>query len=96
MLRSSRFESRPSSLGLGRRQTDKINKVMDELKVPDTPVATKAVCDVYDELKRNVLVLLTLEQDLAKLRKKKGIQPPVVVQHGGGKDMNVVKRMKMG
>ncbi|CAM9396725.1 unnamed protein product, partial [Phaeothamnion confervicola] len=53
--------------GLGKNLVKKVNLMLAELDVPEVLAApTKTVCDMHDELRREVVTLLTLQKILAK------------------------------
>jgi DNA methyltransferase 1-associated protein 1 len=48
----------------------RMNTVLDELNIPQDPIPTKRVCDVYDTLRKDILTLLILQKEVLK---KEGI-----------------------
>lgn len=62
--------------GLSKGMLRKLSLVLDELGVPQRPTPTKVVCDAYDALRRDVVLLLSLQKiahtrqtELVQLRK---------------------------
>ena len=49
--------------GLNRTLLTRMEGVLEELKVPDRPLPTKRVCDLYDFVRRDVLTLLILQKN---------------------------------
>lgn len=52
------------SAGLNKTLLTKMDQVLAELKVPNVPLPTKRVCDVYDSVRKDALTLLTLQKML--------------------------------
>ena len=48
--------------GLNRTLINKMDQTLAELKVPNTPLPTKRVCDLYDSVRKDILLLLTLQK----------------------------------
>ena len=48
--------------GLNRTLLNKMDQTLAELKVPNTPLPTKRVCDLYDSVRKDILLLLTLHK----------------------------------
>ena len=48
----------------------RMDTVLDELNIPQNPIPTKRVCDVYDTLRKDILTLLILQKDVLQ---KEGI-----------------------
>jgi DNA methyltransferase 1-associated protein 1 len=47
---------------LSKQLIKKMKLVMTELQVPERPTPTKAVCDLYDALQKDIITMLTLEK----------------------------------
>lgn len=52
------------SAGLNKTLLTRMDAVLEELKVPATIVATKRACDLYDQVRRDVLTLLVLQKNV--------------------------------
>ena len=44
-----------------------MNMVLVECKVPERPIPTRTVCDLYDQLRRDVVTLLSLRKTTSKI-----------------------------
>ena len=70
-LQSARFAIPQQSgaggvAGLNKGLLHKMTLVLAELNMPDRPVPTKRVCDLYDALRRDVVTMLSLQKVLMK------------------------------
>ena len=65
-LQSSRLMVVESAPGVGATLSRKANWMLRELQVPDYPIATRAVCDMLDNVRKNVFALLSVESALQK------------------------------
>ena len=52
------------SSGINKSLLARMNMVLSELSIPDRPIPTKRVCDLYDIVRKDILVLLTLKKIL--------------------------------
>jgi DNA methyltransferase 1-associated protein 1 len=50
------------SSGINKSLLTRMNEVLGELSIPDRPIPTKRVCDMYDLVRKDVLTLLTLKK----------------------------------
>lgn len=48
--------------GLNKTMLTRLQQVLTELKIPARPLPTKAVCDLYDDVRKDILTLLTLQK----------------------------------
>lgn len=46
----------------------KVSQVLEELGVPDRPMPTQRVCDLYDNLRKDIVCLLSLRKMVDKSR----------------------------
>ncbi len=49
-------------LGINKTTLKRLDTVMEELHVPERPMPTKRVCDLYDSVRKNALTLITLQK----------------------------------
>lgn len=65
-LQSARLASPPTggSNGLNKALLQRLQVLLDELKVPTDPLATKRVCDLYDSVRKDALMLLIYQKNL--------------------------------
>mmetsp|Transcript_8299 Transcript_8299/g.17202 ORF Transcript_8299/g.17202 Transcript_8299/m.17202 type:complete len:680 (-) Transcript_8299:63-2102(-) len=52
------------SSGINKSLLTRMNEVLSEFNIPERPVPTKRVCDMYDHVRKDVLTLLTLKKML--------------------------------
>jgi len=70
-LQSARLLAAESGVGLSKSLVKKMQVFLKELlSVPDTLLPTRAVCDMYDQLRSDSITLLTLQTALAKKEKE--------------------------
>lgn len=50
------------SVGLNKSMLTRMQQVLTELKIPARPLPTKRVCDVYDQVRKDILTLITLQK----------------------------------
>ena len=50
------------STGLNKTLLGRMDGVLEELKIPERPIPTKRVCDMYDVVRKDILTLLTLQK----------------------------------
>lgn len=50
------------TVGLNKTMLARMQQVLNELKIPERPLPTKRVCDVYDSVRRDILILITLQK----------------------------------
>ncbi|VEU37526.1 unnamed protein product [Pseudo-nitzschia multistriata] len=50
--------------GINKSLLSKMDKVLRELNIPERPLPTKRVCDLYDSVRKDVLSLITLQKML--------------------------------
>lgn len=50
------------SSGLNKSMLTRMQQVLTELNVPPRPLPTKRVCDVYDQVRKDILTLVTLQK----------------------------------
>ena len=50
------------STGLNKTLLGRMDGVLEELKIPERPIPTKRVCDLYDAVRKDILTLLTLQK----------------------------------
>ncbi len=50
------------SVGLNKSMLARMQQVLLELKIPARPLPTKRVCDVYDQVRKDILILITLQK----------------------------------
>lgn len=50
------------SVGLNKTMLTRMQQVLNELKIPPRPLPTKRVCDMYDSVRKDVLILITLQK----------------------------------
>lgn len=75
-LQSARLRVPDPPAGLSKGMLRKLALVLDELGIPPRPMPTKLVCDAYDALRRDVVLLLSMQKlantkqaELSQLRK---------------------------
>ena len=63
-LQSGRLENPESggSAGLNKTLLKRMEVVLKELSVPDSPLPTKRVCDMYDSVRKDAITLITLQK----------------------------------
>lgn len=71
-LQSSRLIVEESSLGLSKILFKKMNTLLKEFNPPIAPLPTKAICDMYDNVRQDTVALLSLQNIL--LKKEKDLQ----------------------
>mmetsp|Transcript_16202 Transcript_16202/g.33836 ORF Transcript_16202/g.33836 Transcript_16202/m.33836 type:complete len:174 (-) Transcript_16202:95-616(-) len=64
---SCRLEAPMEKPGLSKQLIEKMNMVLSECKVPERPIPTRTVCDLYDQLRRDVVTLLSLQKTASKI-----------------------------
>lgn len=52
------------SSGINKSLLARMSEVLGELNIPDRPIPTKRVCDMYDLVRKDILTLLTLKKSL--------------------------------
>ena len=60
------------AVGLNKSLLNRMDAVLAELKIPPRPIPTKRVCDLYDSVRKDILMLLTLQKML--LQKEGNLQ----------------------
>lgn len=60
----------PGGASLSKKMMLKMVMYLRELDVPETPLATRAVCDLVDTVKQNTVTLLSLHNVIAKKEKE--------------------------
>ena len=55
-----------SKLGINKTTLKRMNQVLQELKIEESPLPTKRVCDLYDHVRRDTLILLSLQKIMLK------------------------------
>jgi DNA methyltransferase 1-associated protein 1 len=85
-LQSTRLVNSDQNSGLSRVLLKKMNSVLRELGVSETPVPTRSVCDAYDSVKKDTITLLSLYNAIQKKEKEisslKGLNPSDVANEG--------------
>ena len=76
------------SAGLNKTLLNRMDEMLDELKIPIRPIATKRVCDLYDQVRRDALCLLVLQKQL--IQKEGAIQSKRLRLAKMGGDVRVV------
>ena len=71
-LQSSRLFVTDSCSGLSKHLHRKMSNYLAELGMPERPVATRAVCDLVEEIRRNTVTLLSLHSAINKREKAAG------------------------
>lgn len=69
-LQSTRLTSSDQSSGLSRVLLKKMNCLLREFGAPETPLPTRAVCDTYDDVKRDIVALLSLHNAIQRKEKE--------------------------
>lgn len=60
----------PGGASLSKKMMLKMSMYLRELDVPETPLPTRAVCDLVDSVKQNTVTLLSLHNVIAKKEKE--------------------------
>lgn len=85
-LQSTRLTSSDQSSGLSRLLIKKMNSLLREFGLPETPLPTRAVCDAYDGVKRDAVALLSLHNAIQRKEKEisilRGLNPTDVIHKG--------------
>ena len=91
-LQSTRLTSSDQSSGLSRVLIKKMNSLLREFGVPETPLPTRAVCDAYDGVKRDAVALLSLHNAIQKKEKEistlRGLNPTDITHRGEIREKN--------
>ena len=84
-LHSSRLLAAEYNTNLSKNLLKKLSCLLTELGLPDTLLPTKTICDLYDQVRRNGITLLSLqnvitkkEKEIAGLRTKNAAIPVAV------------------
>lgn len=70
ILQSSRLIVTESSLKLSKTYTKKLNSLLQDLGAPDHPLPTKTVCDLYDQVRQEGIMLIALNNEISKKEKQ--------------------------
>jgi DNA methyltransferase 1-associated protein 1 len=65
-LQSTRLQNTEQATALSKNLLKKMTCLLKELGVPDAPLATRAVCDTYDNVRRDAVALLSLQSTIQK------------------------------
>jgi DNA methyltransferase 1-associated protein 1 len=65
-LQSTRLQNTEQSTTLSRTLLKKMTALLKELGVPEAPLPTRAVCDYYDNVRRDCITLLSLHSAIQK------------------------------
>uniref|UniRef100_A0A7S2S7D5 Myb-like domain-containing protein n=1 Tax=Rhizochromulina marina TaxID=1034831 RepID=A0A7S2S7D5_9STRA len=65
-LMSSRLALPEEKPALGKQMLNKLTFMLQELKVPERPMPTRNVCDLFDNLRRDIVALLSLRKFVDK------------------------------
>ena len=68
-LQSCRLYVSEQSLGLSKTLTKKLNCLFRDIGAPENPVPTRAICDLYDQVRHDAVALLSLQSTIAKKEK---------------------------
>jgi len=49
-------------IGINKTTLKRLDTVLEELKIPNRPIPTKRVCDLYDSVRKDALTLITLQK----------------------------------
>jgi hypothetical protein len=73
-LQSSRLlPATANDLNLSNERIEKMELLLTELGVPVRPMATRAVCDLHDEVRRSTIALLSIQAVIQKKEKELAI-----------------------
>jgi hypothetical protein len=82
-LQSARLVPPTPGAGVNKNLLGRMKEILQEMKVPETPIPTKRVCDLYDSVRRDILSLLVLQKSV--LQKEGLLQSKrLVVNKRGG------------
>lgn len=82
-LQSARLVPPTPGAGVNKNLLGRMKEILQEMKVPETPIPTKRVCDLYDSVRRDILSLLVLQKSV--LQKEGLLQSKrLVVNKKGG------------
>ena len=81
-LQSQRLANPVGALGLSKTLITKMELVLKELGIEGRLLPTKTVCDMYDQLRKNVVTLLTL-QKIAKKKENTLLQKKLDLRRAG-------------
>jgi len=62
-----------SNVSVGPKMLMKMRMVLHELGVPSRPIPTRKICDVYDEIRRDVLTILTAKKRVLPQHRSKAL-----------------------
>jgi hypothetical protein len=69
-LQSSRLYLSDGSVPITKSIVGKMNSYLKELSIPERPVATKRVCDLVDQIRKDTILLISLHSSLKKKEKE--------------------------
>lgn len=69
-LQSSRLYLSDGSVPMAKSIVAKMNAYLKELNIPERPVATKRVCDLVDQVRKDSILLISLHSSIKKKEKE--------------------------
>lgn len=88
-LQSSRLHNSTSTSGLAKSMMKKVDNYLIELGMPPAPLPTKTVCDLSENIKRDVVSVVSLNSLIAKKEKE---LTQVISRHGGTNQKPVITK----